>query len=95
MNKSIAVVIAMLFILMLATALSIVWLKCFYLSIFSGIGVIITLLVLHDLYEINARKIEKMKNVWKRVEYIQRERKMASEELFRSYDYATSNKEEK
>lgn len=89
MNKSIAVVLAMLFILMLATALSIVWLKCFYLSIFSGIGVIITFLVLHDLYEINARKIKKMKNVWKRVEYIQRERKMASEELFRSYDYAT------
>ena len=64
MNKYIAQVICLLFVLMLATALSIVWLKCFYLSVFGGIGVIITLLVLHDIYEIRARQRRRYNASW-------------------------------
>lgn len=89
MNKSIVAVLLLLFTLMLLTALSLVWLKDIALSSIGGIGVIITLLVLHDMYDIKARKRHKYERIWKQAEYQQRERHLQSEELFRSYDYYT------
>lgn len=89
MNKEIFQVLILLSVQMLITILSIVWLHDIALSSIGGICIIITLLVLHDLYVIRSRQIAKHKNIWKQVAYLERERKMASEELFRSYDYAT------
>lgn len=89
MNKEIFQVLILLSVQMLITILSIVWLHDIALSSIGGICIIITLLVLHDLYVIRSRQIAKRKNIWKQVAYLERDRKMASEELFRSYDYAT------
>lgn len=89
MNKSIVAVLLLLFTLMLLTALSLVWLKDLALSSIGGIGVIITLLCLHDMYVIKARKRHKYERIWKQIEYQQRDKQLQSEELFRSYDYYT------
>lgn len=85
MNKSIVAVLLLLFTLMLLTALSMVWLNDVALSAVGGIGTIITLLCLHDMYEIKARKRRKHKIIWKQIEAEERYKRMTSDELFRSY----------
>ena len=89
MNKSIVAVLLLLFMLMLLTALSMVWLKDLALSSIGGISVIITLLCLHDIYVIKARKRNRYERIWKQIEYQRREKQLQSEELFQSYDYYT------
>lgn len=89
MNKSIVGVLLLLFTLMLLTALSLVWLKDLALSSIGGIGVIITLLCLHDMYVIKASRRRKYERIWRQIASQERDRKLTSDELFRSYDYAT------
>lgn len=85
MNKSIGETIALLFVLILATVLSAVWLNCMYLSVIGGICTIITLLCLHDIYVIKARKKRRYERIWKQIQEQERYKRMTSDELFRSY----------
>lgn len=89
MNKAIASTILLLFVIMLLTALAMAWLNDIALSSIGGIGTIITLLCLHDMYVIKARKRNRYERIWKQIEYQQRDKQLQSEELFRSYDYYT------
>lgn len=85
MNNAIAVTIVLLFVIMLLTALSVVWLDCMYLAAVGGIGIIITLLCLHDMYRIQARKKRQYERIWKRIQEQERYKRMTADELFRSY----------
>lgn len=85
MNNAIAGTIALLFAIMLATALSAVWLDCWYLTAVGGIGIIITMLCLHDMYAIQARKRRQHRRIWKQIQAQEQDMKLTSDELFRSY----------
>lgn len=85
MNKAIAVTITLLFIIMLLTTLSAVWLDCWYLTAVGGIGAIITMLCLHDTYAIKARKRRRYERIWKQIQEQERYKRMTADELFRSY----------
>lgn len=85
MNKAIAVTITLLFIIMLLTTLSAVWLDCWYLTAVGGIGAIITMLCLHDMYVIKARKKRQYERICRKIATVERDKRMTSDELFRSY----------
>lgn len=85
MNNAIAGTIALLFVIMLLTALSYVWLDCMYLTAVGSIGNVITMLCLHDMYSIQARKRRRYERIWKQIQAQEMDKRMTSDELFRSY----------
>lgn len=88
-NKYIAYVMALLFVQMLATAIVTVAFKDFYCTIIGCVCITITLLVLYGMYCVRGSQIRAYNRRWKQAAYEDRERKIASDMLFLTYDYNT------